>query len=83
MAVYWWADDDPARAKPESPGARTREIDTLFHEHDISYDISTLLALVRLTWKTAGELVYDAWRATISESYRPDSALDRSRRHAS
>jgi len=74
MAIYWWVDDEPPRVPPESPEARARDIDALFHRHDISYDATTLLALVRLTWKAAGELVYESVRTSSITVRRPNAA---------
>ena len=79
MPVHWWADDETPCVKLESSHARTRELTALIREHDIPYDASTLLALVRLTWKAAGELVYDGWRTSSIEARRP-TATDRVRR---
>jgi len=71
MPVHWWADDDASCVRRESSQTRTRELATLFREHDIPYDAPTLLALVRLTWKAAGELMYDSWRTSSIEARRP------------
>ena len=79
MPVHWWADDEKPNVNLESPHARTREITALLREHAIPYDASTLMALMRLTWKTAGELVYDSWRTSSIEARRP-TATDRARR---
>ena len=79
MPVHWWADDETPCVRFQSSHARTGEITALFREHHIPYDTSTLLALVRLTWKAAGELVYDSWRTSSIEARRP-AATERVRR---
>ena len=79
MPVHWWADDETPCVRLESSHARTREITALFREHGIRYDASTLLALVRLTWKAAGELVYDSWWTSSIEARRP-TTTERARR---
>ena len=70
MPVHWWADEEQSRARFESPKTRTREITSILREHEIPYDASTLLALVRLTWRAAGELVYESWRTSSIDARR-------------
>jgi hypothetical protein len=79
MPLHWWADDEPARVMPESSETRAREIAALLQQYQIRYDAPTLLALMRLTWKAAGELAYDSWR-TSSIATRRSTATESMRR---
>jgi hypothetical protein len=74
MPLHWWTDDEPARVVPESSQARAQEINALLQQYQIRYDAPTLLALVRLTWKAAGELAYDAWRTSSITTRRSTTA---------